>query len=178
MTYICRIITMNSDTLQMMKKVNLFFGVLFGCVTAGYSQTTLSNQQQGNTVFPIVTSSSQAMVYYDPTDEEVVKKTTKLFAEDVARVTGKELSLTTTLPSSKDYVIIVGTLGKNKLIEKLIAQKKLDVNPIRNGWEQYAIELIERPFPGIKKALVVAGSDRRGTSYGLFSISETIGVSP
>ena len=40
------------------------------------------------------------------------------------------------------------------------------------------IDLIDNPFPGIKKALVVAGSDRRGTAYGLLSISEAIGVSP
>ena len=40
------------------------------------------------------------------------------------------------------------------------------------------IETVDNPAPGIKKAIVVVGSDRRGTAYGLLSISKAIGVSP
>ncbi len=49
---------------------------------------------------------------------------------------------------------------------------------MENRWESYLIEVVRNPFPGVNKALVIVGSDRRGTAYGLFSISETIGVSP
>lgn len=160
-----------------MKKANLILLLL--CQTAaGISQTTLSERGQGERTFPIITSAAQAVVCYDPSEAEVISKTTKLFVEDVTRVTDKKLRLATTLPSKEDYVILVGTLGKNKAIDKLVSQKKLDVSRIQNGWEQYTIALVDRPFSGVKKALVIAGSDRRGTAYGLFSISETIGVSP
>lgn len=58
------------------------------------------------------------------------------------------------------------------------SQKKIDTTPITGGWERYMIETVDNPAPGIKKAIVVAGSDRRGTAYGLLSISKAIGVSP
>lgn len=161
----------------MMKKANLILSLL--CfTTAGIAQTTLSDCGQGERTFPVITSAAQAVVCYDPTEAEVISKTTKLFVEDVARVTNKKLRLATNLPTKEDYVILVGTVGKNKAIDKLVSQQKLDVSRIRGGWEQYTIALVDRPFAGVKKALVVAGSDRRGTAYGLFSISETIGVSP
>ena len=44
------------------------------------------------------------------------------------------------------------------------------------GYEQYMLSVIENPVDGVEKALVIAGSDRRGTAYGLLSISESIGV--
>ena len=69
-------------------------------------------------------------------------------------------------------------MGKNKAIDQLVATKRIDVSKVLGGWEQYVIDLVDNPFPGIKKALIVAGSDRRGTAYGMFSISEVIGVSP
>lgn len=118
------------------------------------------------------------MVCYDKADAEVVRRTAGLLVEDVNRVTNKKLKLVSDLPSKQEYIILAGTLGKNKAIDRLVANKKIDVSRIRNGWEQYTIDLIDNPFPGIKKALVVVGSDRRGITYGLFSISETIGVSP
>ena len=77
-----------------------------------------------------------------------------------------------------DFVIFIGTLGKSQWIDSLAEKGFIDVNSIRNGWEQYIINLIDTPFPHVKKALVITGSDRRGTAYGLFSLSEAIGVSP
>ena len=167
----------NSDRFEIMKKATLFL-LLFCFVTTGYSQVTLSDKQQDKKSFPIVTSAAKAVVCYDEADAEVVRRTAGLLVEDVNRVTNKKLKLVSDLPSKQEYIILAGTLGKNKAIDRLVVNKKIDVSRIRNGWEQYAIDLIDNPFPGIKKALVVVGSDRRGTAYGLFSISETIGVSP
>ena len=167
----------NSDRFEIMKKATLFLS-LFCLVTTGYSQVTLSDKQQDKKSFPIVTSTAKAVVCYDKADAEVVRRTAGLLVEDVNRVTNKKLKLVSDLPSKQEYIILAGTLGKNKAIDRLVANKKIDVSRIRDGWEQYVIDLIDNPFPGIKKALVVVGSDRRGTAYGLFSISETIGVSP
>lgn len=44
--------------------------------------------------------------------------------------------------------------------------------------EKYIIKTIENPLEGVDEALVIAGSDRRGTVYGVYEISEQIGVSP
>ena len=53
-----------------------------------------------------------------------------------------------------------------------------DISPLEGAWERYLIQTVNHPFPGVDKALIVAGSDRRGASYGLFSLSEMAGVSP
>lgn len=44
--------------------------------------------------------------------------------------------------------------------------------------EVYQIFLAENPFPGVKQALVICGSDKRGTIYGMFALSEYLGVTP
>lgn len=161
----------------MMKRLTLVFLLLSCFMAMSYSQVYLSDKHDNHT-FPLVSSRAKVAVYCDDSDELVVKRAAKLFIEDVERVTETKLQLYSKLPSGDDYILLIGTLGKSELIDRLVADKKLDVSQIRNGWEQYVIDLVETPFSGIKKALVIAGSDRRGTAYGVFSVSETIGVSP
>lgn len=76
------------------------------------------------------------------------------------------------------HIVIAGTVGKSSVIDRLIKNKKLNVNDINGQWERYTIQLVNNPYPNVRQALVIAGSDRRGTAYGLFSVSEAIGVSP
>ena len=161
----------------MMKRLTLVFLLLSCFMAMSYSQVYLSDKHDNQT-FPLVSSRAKVAVYCDNSDELVVKRAAKLFIEDVERVTKTKLQLYSKLPSGDDYILLIGTLGKSELIDRLVADKKLDVSQIRNGWEQYVIDLVETPFSGIKKALVIAGSDRRGTAYGVFSVSEAIGVSP
>lgn len=77
-----------------------------------------------------------------------------------------------------NFLVIVGTIEKNKWIQELAQKGKIDIRPLQGAWERYLIQTIDKPYPGVDKALVIAGSDRRGAAYGLFSISEMIGVSP
>jgi hypothetical protein len=73
-------------------------------------------------------------------------------------------------------VIIAGTIGKSALIDKLVQQGKISSN--QGLWETYSSQVVLQPISGINSALVIAGSDKRGTIYGLYDISEQIGVSP
>jgi len=154
--------------------------ILFALFATGNitAQVSLSNTFGGKNIFQLVNGSKVADVYYDDADAEVVKRVAALFAEDINLSTGKKPVVKTGMPSKSNYVVLAGTIGKNAHIDKLIANKKINVDGLKNGWEQYTIELVSNPFPGVNKALVIAGSDRRGTAYGLFSISELIGVSP
>ena len=100
------------------------------------------------------------------------------FEGDIGNVTGvKPEVYVDTIPESKDLVII-GTIGKNDVIDKLIREKRIDVTGIAGEWESFVIQQVNNPLPGIDRALVIAGSDKRGTMYGMFDISERIGVSP
>jgi hypothetical protein len=52
------------------------------------------------------------------------------------------------------------------------------VDTLKGKWEAYRLQVVKNPFKGIDQALVIAGSDRRGTAYGVFTLSSQIGVSP
>jgi hypothetical protein len=144
-----------------------------------FSQIAILTQQPSEkTCFPIVIDKSTACIFFDSTDFEVVKKTTKLFAADIKRVTDKMPEIVFSESQFNNNIIIIGTIGKNRLIDELVTAKKLIVDSIRNQWERFIIKTIENPFPKVQHALIIAGSDRRGTAYGVFTISEAIGVSP
>ena len=127
--------------------------------------------------FPIV-SDSAASIVIDQNDASVVKITADLFANDVEMVTDVKPSVLTKVPSEAENVIIIGTIGSSCYIDDLVKAGKLKTDKIDGQWEAYTIAMVKKPFPGVEKALVVAGSDRRGTAYGVFAISEAMGVSP
>jgi len=162
------------------KKIVLIFYFLCMGINLTNAQISLASNLSGKDSFPLATPSAKAIICYDGNDEAVIKKSVSLFIEDVERVTGQKLSSTEdprNLKSTK-YAIIVGTIGKSKWIDDLIAKKKIDISSINNGWEQYTVQLVDRPVSGLNKAIVIAGCDRRGTAYGLMTLSKTIGVSP
>src|SRR5574344_738494 len=115
-------------------------------------------------------------IIFDKSDFDVVKNTASLLASDIEEVT--DIKPYVNPKNIKDNAIIIGTLGKNRWIDKLVSDKKLDVSEIRGGWEQFVIKRVDNPIPKVKRALIIVGSDRRGTAYGAFTISEKIGVSP
>ena len=96
---------------------------------------------------------------------------------DIERVTGRKLNILNDIIPQKQ-VIIVGTLGKNKWIDELVARNKIEISDLKGKWETFVIQTVENPFPTIKNALVVVGSDKRGTIFGSYNLSEQIGVSP
>jgi hypothetical protein len=128
--------------------------------------------------FTIVNQKLSASIYFDTADNKAVHKTAQLFTSDIEMISDKKLLILTDSKKLKGNIIIVGTIGKNQLIDRLIAEKRLIVDSIQNQWERFIIQTIDKPFKGVKKALVIAGSDRRGTSYGTFTLSEKLGVSP
>ncbi len=77
-----------------------------------------------------------------------------------------------------DEIILYATIGKSQLLTELEQNGKINLSSINGHREVYGIYFINNPFEGVKKALVVAGSDKRGTIYGIFTLSEKIGVSP
>ena len=111
-------------------------------------------------------------------DFKVVQITTNCLADDIARVTGVKPRVVSDHPSPSASAVFIGTIGKSSLIDGLVRSGKLDVKSVTGKWECSIITTVLNPVPGIKTALVIAGSDRRGTAYGVFSLSEAIGVSP
>ena len=98
---------------------------------------------------------------------------------DIDSVTGTKPSIIHNLhAATAKNIIIIGSINNSAIIKQLITQKKISVTSISNKWEAYTIQTIKNPFKGIEHALVIAGSDRRGTAYGVFELSKQMGVSP
>jgi hypothetical protein len=74
--------------------------------------------------------------------------------------------------------VIVGTLGRSPIIDRLVREKRLDISGVAGGWEAYLQQVVDHPAAGIGQALVIAGSDKRGTIFGAYDLSRRIGVSP
>ena len=81
-------------------------------------------------------------------------------------------------PDAKSQMVLVGTLGHSRMLDRLAAAGKFDPVPIRGKWEVFSFSPVAHPFPGVECALVIAGSDKRGTIYGLLHLSRLFGVSP
>lgn len=97
---------------------------------------------------------------------------------DIERVTGHRPDLTSSGAPRGTDVIIAGTIGKSRLIDRLVSARKIDVAKVTGRWEAYLIQAVDSPLPGVSRALVIAGSDKRGTIFGLYHIAEQAGVSP
>ena len=99
-------------------------------------------------------------------------------AEDFSRVTGRKPEVQNDFSRAEKNCVIVGTVGRSKIIDQLVAEKKLDVSGVSGAWESYVLQVVENPLPGVARALVIAGSDRRGTIFGAYELSGRLGVSP
>ncbi len=128
--------------------------------------------------FSVAASDQAASIHYDADDAAVVRIAAEALRDDIERVTGFISDVSTGAPVAGSQPILVGTLGQSSLIDDLVANEKLDVSLIEGEWEAYTAAVITDPLPGIERALVIAGSDRRGTAFGVFGLSEAMGVSP
>jgi hypothetical protein len=138
----------------------------------------ISNTAEKDTDFPIVTIEKHAAsIRYDEADWKGVIRAIADLQTDINSVTGVKPQMLSSGAFS-DYEIIVGTIGKSKLIDQLVESKKLDVADVKGKWETFVITTIDNPQPGTKKSLVIAGSDKRGTIYGIYELSQQLGVSP
>lgn len=120
--------------------------------------------------FCLAADGRAASVLVSSADWEGVVRAAGDLTQDVQRVTGILPRLVQTdepAPAS----VLVGTLGKSPLIDRLVEAGKLDASSVSGQWESYLIATVDG-------CLVIAGSDKRGTIYGIYDLSEKIGVSP
>lgn len=127
--------------------------------------------------FPLVEAGAAPAIFVSAGDAPVVEIAANAFAGDVERVSGVRPRVSQGAPGGQN-AILAGTIGGSPLIDRLIAEGRLSVDAVKGQSEAYTIAVVENPVPGVARALVVAGADRRGTAYGIFRLSEQIGVSP
>jgi len=163
-----------------MKKPLSLFLTLIALTVASHAAvpSLIVNNARGEKSFSLATSESAADLLVDANDSKTVLLATRLFADDIQRVTGQKASIKHDLNPASPLCVIVGTIDNSRFIKQMIASGKIDVSEVQGKWESTLIQVIENPIEGVEKALVIAGSDRRGTAYGLMEISKQMGVSP
>ncbi len=137
-----------------------------------YSQIIIENETANSF------SLNNAVIYTDSNDFALIKKSAELLQADIEMVIGKKLPIKTSLDKPYKNIIAIGSIEKSSLLKELIAKKKLTTASIKNKWEAYQISCVKNPFNQVENILVIAGSDRRGTAFGVFELSKQMGVSP
>lgn len=160
----------------MIKRLILLICVLIAVDASAATDFPVVTQKMQTGCFPLC----EAAVFMDADDYKVVSIAAAMLAADVEMVTGYKPPVQTQknirrIPA--DPAVVVGTIGHSRLIDELVKEKVIDVSDIEGKWESFIIANINNPDTG-GQMLVIAGSDRRGTAFGLTSLSEAIGVSP
>lgn len=145
------------------------------CVSQAIDHPGITFPELSEGRFTLVESSSPVNVCVDPADDSAVRIAAGNLCADFGRVTGNEAALVD-MPEGR-RVIIAGTVG-TPLIDRLIADGKISGSDLKGKNEKYIMKVVSSPADGVDEALVIVGSDRRGTVYGIYELSEQIGVSP
>ncbi|WP_226482780.1 glycosyl hydrolase 115 family protein [Natrinema amylolyticum] len=127
---------------------------------------------------PIVYEDAVADIYVAEGDHEVARIAATDLGDDVERVTGRRPAVTGSLDDLASSAVIVGTVGRSEGVERCLRASDVDVATLTDERESFVIETVEEPLPGLESCVLIAGSDRRGTAYGAYELSERIGVSP
>ena len=104
-----------------------------------------------------------ATIGYSDQEPKAVQIAAANLQQDIASVMGF------TPTKSNTPTILIGTVGCNKQIDQWVKQKVL--KDLKGKREKFVITTIDGQ-------LVIAGSDRRGTVYGIYELSQQMGVSP
>lgn len=148
-----------------------------GQATAQSSTSLVTSRTVGNG-FSLFSDGHAAPIVHDRGDAALVGHAVIDLADDLEEVTGIRPSVTDGSEPIAKTAVIIGTLGNSATVDRIVAAGKVDVTLLRGAWESYIIATVKRPLPGVGQALLVIGSDRRGTAYGVYELSAASGISP
>ena len=115
----------------------------------------------------LINANDKVEIYMDANDCRGVSYAANALVRDISKVSGSQATIT----SNRKATILVGTIGHSAAIDQLIKQKRINGNLLKGKREKFIITLVDQQ-------LVIAGSDRRGTIYGIYELSQQMGVSP
>ncbi|MGN0384703.1 MAG: glycosyl hydrolase 115 family protein [Lachnospiraceae bacterium] len=127
--------------------------------------------------FILKNQSQVATFYYEAEAFSGVNKIADKVREDVFRVTGLRPKKVTSLSDMGNSCVCFATIGKSPLLDRLVSEGLADIRDMEGKREVYGWFLLENKLAGVEKLLLIVGSDKRGTIYGLFHMSDIMGVS-
>lgn len=153
--------------------VTLCLLALSGAMANDYKSLISATLSQDR--FTLVEGGKPVSIIVSSDEDPAILRATRNLQEDFFRVTGSRPELGE--DASSDRVIIIGSLG-SPYVREIVAKGKMDEGALRGCHEKFLIQTVTEPVEGVSEALVISGSDRRGVVYGIYEMSEQIGVSP
>ena len=148
------------------------------CSAAETGTPLIVSSRESEADFALVAGGRAAALYASDEEWPGVVRALNDLRTDIGKVTGITPEIITGKKPRGEEIVIAGTIGKSPVIDRLIRKGKINAGDVTGRWESYLITVVSKPLPGVKKALVIAGSDKRGTIYGIYDISREAGVSP
>ena len=161
---------MKKKVLMVMSALAMMVMPIVAADHEGISFAELSKER-----FTLIEEGRPISLLIDEKDDVGVQIAAKALQNDFKMVSGTEAKLLYAPQEAK--TVIVGTL-QSKFIKEIIKNKKLNNVDLEGKVEKYIMATIANPIAGVEEALVIAGSDKRGAIYGIYELSEQIGVSP
>lgn len=160
----------------MKKIISVLFSVFclsFNAASIDHPQAVLPVLSQER--FTLVDEGKPISILIAPDEDKAILRAASDLCQDFCRVTGVEPYLGAEVVA--DRMIIIGS-ARSSLIRQIAASGQIDLDELDGCNEKYMIKTVIDPIDGVREALVITGSDRRGVVYGVYEISEQIGVSP
>ena len=145
------------------KKAFLASAALLSAMSMSAAERFVSFQQ-GDL---LINGNDKVEIYMDANDCRGVSYASNALVKDISKVSGSQATIT----SNRKATILVGTIGHSAAIDQLVKQKRINGNLLKGKREKFIITVVDNQ-------LIIAGSDRRGTIYGIYELSQQMGVSP
>lgn len=145
------------------KKAFLASAALLSAMSMSAAERFVSFQQ-GDL---LINGNDKVEIYMDANDCRGVSYAANALVKDIRNVSGSQATIT----SNRKATILVGTIGHSAAIDQLVKQKRINGNLLKGKREKFIITVVDNQ-------LIIAGSDRRGTIYGIYELSQQMGVSP
>jgi len=160
-------------------KYRLIFAILLSMminVMQGKDNKNITSENVNDKAyFPLIENGQPVSILFSGNDLKGIGIAVENLSTDFERVCGKK-AIVSDSPLSERCIIVGST--SSPIISKLINDGKLDGAQLHDKNEKYVISTVFAPLPGVTEAVIIAGSDRRGTIYGVYELSEQLGVSP
>ena len=132
-------------------------------------------EQPAADCFTLIEDGKATPILLDEKDDVGIIIAVKNLQDDFRKVTGRQAELLHSVRGPR--LIVAGSL-ESRFVKELVKAKKIDITSLKGKREKYLMKAVSRPFDGVDEAWVIVGSDKRGTIYGIYELSEQIGVSP
>lgn len=142
-----------------------------------YKNNRIVKKQKGGNTYRMKKQQKWLFIW-EKTEFSGVQKIAEKVKKDIFLVTGEMPENCDAVAEACDVLVVYGTVGKSRILEEFNKKGLVELEKIRGKREVYSFSVLENPAAGVQKMIVIAGSEKRGTIYGLFHLSELMGVSP